>query len=84
MQTPVESVYDASRTRRVTIFRREDHSFGFIEEFYCDEPEYHCWLPRSFPASRFDSLDVARRETSGRVPWLSELSPGWQRSAVNE
>lgn len=67
--------YDAGRQRRVTIFRRDDSSFSFLEEYFSNEPLERCWLPstaqRSIPFC--DSFETAIREAAGRIEWFDAV-----------
>jgi hypothetical protein len=68
-------IYDSSKKRRVTIFRRDDGSFSFLEERFSDDPREQCWLPqthrRSIPIC--DSFETATREAAGRIVWLGAI-----------
>jgi hypothetical protein len=69
----LETIYDASRKRRVIIFQRDDGSFGFDEERFSDEPLEMAWLPYDRDC-RCDSVERALSEARGRVPWLAEFT----------
>ena len=67
----VETIYDIEGRQRVHIFRRDDGTYGFYEEYFSTAPRENCWVPR-FPSSEpfCDTFETAIREVSGRVSWL--------------
>jgi hypothetical protein len=69
----VQSIYNADRTRRVDIFRREDGNFGFEELRYGVDEQ--AWYPCGcYTASFTATPEAAAREAHGRVAWLAELT----------
>lgn len=70
----IRTLYSSDRRRRVTIFRRDDETFGFREDQYSTEPFENCWIPgRNDSESFCDSEDTAIREAIGRIPWLGDM-----------
>jgi hypothetical protein len=69
MGNAVDTIYNRDQSRRVVIFRRDDGSFGYEDQFYCDETGYDCWLPWSQPGSRFATQDIAWREALSQGEW---------------
>ena len=67
----IQTIYDASRKRRVVIFQQDNGSFGFDAEHFSDEPLEMAWLKSGFD-SRCDTAERALVEARGRVSWLSE------------
>jgi hypothetical protein len=68
MQENIETLYNTSRTWRVTIFRRADGSYGLDWEHYSDDPYEHCWIPdMRCSVSFFDTLKTAQCEAQGRM-----------------
>jgi len=69
----VKTIYDDTGKRRAIIFQRDDGTFGFDEEYFSDDPLEKCWVSASLHGEcRCDSLEIAIRETVGRVDWLSK------------
>jgi hypothetical protein len=66
-QENVETIYNETRTWRVTIFRRPDGTFGLEWEKYIDdEPAHPFWAPMRYGVTFCDTLETARREAHGR------------------
>lgn len=64
----IKTIYDEPDVRRVIIFRRDDGSFGFEDQHYCDE---QCWIPTGRYSESFcDSAERAEAEARSRVHWL--------------
>jgi hypothetical protein len=68
----VRIIYDETKKRRVRLFQDADGSYGFVEEFFSDDPLEFSWLPQTAGRSRSicDSLETALREAKGRIDWL--------------
>ena len=72
--TPVQTIYDAAKAKRVVIFQREDGSFGFEEEHFSAEPLERAWIPFGrYSISYCDTAERAIAEACGRVAWLTDL-----------
>jgi hypothetical protein len=69
MKKVVETIYSRAMNKRLIIFQRDDGSFGYEDEFFCDDDGYSCWLPQSLPASRFASHAIARCEALSQGGW---------------
>lgn len=68
----IRKIYDDTRKHRVIIFRRDDGTFGFMDEMYSEEPDEMGWMPRGrYSECICDSLEAAEKEARGRVDWLS-------------
>jgi hypothetical protein len=61
--------------RRVHIVRRDDGTFGFVEERFSDDELERCWLMLGWRRSQpiCDTFETALREAEGRVGWLAEM-----------
>jgi hypothetical protein len=66
----IETIYDAGGKHRVTIFSREDGTYGLYFEEYSDDPYEECFVPTIQSASFIDTLETARREAQGRLVLL--------------
>ncbi len=67
----VKEIYDADRSRRVVIYKRDDGTFGIEQEYFSNEPRELCWIPRGGRTESFlDSLERAEAEARGRFEWL--------------
>lgn len=56
--------------RKVEVFRRADHTYGFEELQYC--PADELWLPvAQHSAAIFDSEQGARQEARERIAWVA-------------
>jgi 8-oxo-dGTP pyrophosphatase MutT (NUDIX family) len=73
VQTRIEALYNEARDRRVTIFRRDDGTYGLLWEEYSDDPREQCWVIVGRRTESFiDTLETARREATGRLEqWRS-------------
>jgi hypothetical protein len=68
MRQDIETIYDASGKRRVTIFRRDDGTYGLYWEEYSDDPYEECFIASPGRGTSFiDTLETARREARGRI-----------------
>lgn len=66
----VHRVVSPDGTRKVEVFLRADHTYGFEELGYC--PESMVWIPVSeYAVGVFDTAEAALREASGHVRWVS-------------
>lgn len=71
--TTVETIYDEDHKRRLLVFRRNDNTFGFIEECLSTEPSGMAWIQLSLDSTcRCDTAERVLAEARGRVPWLRE------------
>ena len=70
----VRTRYSTDRSRRVTIHRRDDGTYGFCEEQFSDDPVENCWIPcRGHTNSFCSSEEIVIREAIGRVGWLGQM-----------
>jgi len=71
----VRIIYSRDRLRRVEVFRREDGSFGFKEDWFSGDPLERCWINYAVRHSESfcPSEQIVLREVVGRVGWLNEL-----------
>jgi len=71
--TKIQTITDKTLTRRVVVFRRDDGSFGFEEEWFSDEPLEKMWIPfGKYSVCRCDSEERALAEARGRVSWMAD------------
>lgn len=68
--TSVFSISSADSKFRIDFFRRNDGSYGYSELNNSGTQENPTWVKYANSASRFDSIEVAINEASGRVAWL--------------
>lgn len=68
--TTVLSIVSADNDFRIDFFCRNDGSYGYDELKNSGTRENPIWVKYTNGSSRFDSIDVARSEASGRVAWL--------------
>lgn len=66
----IQTIYSENKKQRVTVFQREDGTFGFSEERFSEDELEMCWLPYSRNVSFFDTLETALHETSSRLDWI--------------
>lgn len=70
----IRTIYSADRQSRVSIFRRNDGTYGFCEERFSGEPGENCWSPTARHTESFCPCEeIVLRESIGRVPWLAEM-----------
>ena len=75
--TTVRTIADETRKRRLIVFRRDDGSFGFEEEWFSDEPLEMSWIPFGrYSVCRCDTEERALAEARSRVGWLAHLRLG--------
>jgi len=68
----LQTLTDITGKRRVHIFKRENGTFGFEEEYWSDDEFERCWIPAGRQMfSICDSQEIALREARGRIGWLS-------------
>ena len=71
----VKEIYDDTRMRRVTIFRREAGSFYYQLEHFSEHPLELCWIPnRQLPIGVYESEGKAEHEARANVDWLKDAS----------
>ena len=75
MTETIQIIYDNDRKQRVIIFRRQDSTFGFEEEYFSGHEFEMCWLTRGRNISFFDTYKTALREVYSRVDWLIGKEP---------
>lgn len=68
--TSVLSVVSVDGHFRIDFFLRNDGSYGYTELKKSGTQDNLTWVEYTDSASRFDSIEVARNEASGRVAWL--------------
>jgi hypothetical protein len=74
MNEVVDAVYSRDGKRRVLIERRPDGGFCYREEYYYknDQANLEGWAgPWDCCASRFATLDIARRELPYNFAWIA-------------
>jgi hypothetical protein len=83
-ETPVETIYDTDRKRRVVIFRRDSGSYGYREEYHHknDLAEIEGWASLGGRACYYEDLETAKRELVENVPWLAERKVGNHSAAT--
>lgn len=70
----IRTIYSANRRERVSIFRREDGTYGYCEECFSEEPPERCWIPAGRRTESIcSSEETVLREAIGRVPWLAGM-----------
>ncbi len=63
MRENIETIYDASQTERVIIFRRDNGTYGLTWEKFSSDPYELCWIScMKRSESILDNLETARRE----------------------
>ena len=78
----IRTIYSADRLKRVSVFRRDDGTFGFLEEYFSEAPREQCWVPKFQSTESFcPSENVALTEIFGRVEWLSSLDLHYEGTA---
>ena len=71
--TPIQILYDSTKTRRIVIFQCADGSCGFEEQRFSDDPLEMTWIPQGkFVTSVCASVEIAMAEARGRVGWMAE------------
>lgn len=68
--TSALSVVSTDGHFRIDFFLRNDGSYGYTELKKSGTQENPTWVEYTNSASRFDSIEIARNEASGRVAWL--------------
>ncbi len=70
MNKDIQTIYSDSKKQRVTVFQRDDETFGFLQEYFSEDEFEMCWVPIFTNWSYFDTEETALREVYGRVDWL--------------
>ena len=70
----IRTLWSTDRKSRVNIFRRNDGTYGFLEERYSDAEFENCWIPHFGDTESFCATEeIAIREVTSRVPWLAKM-----------
>ena len=68
----VLSIVSADSYFRIEFFCRNDGSYGYTDLKNSGTHENPIWVEYANSSSRFDSIETARAEASGRVAWLKK------------
>jgi hypothetical protein len=67
MQQDIETIYDASGLRRITIILLDGGRYTIRWAEYVEDPYGWCWVPGCHGMSAFDNLETAQREARARL-----------------
>jgi len=69
-----KTIYSTDRKERVHIVRRDDGYFGFVVEYFSDDPVEMAWIPQTsrHPVTICESEQKAELEARSRIDWLIE------------
>ena len=74
----VETIYSKDQKRRVVIFRREDGTYGYREEYHYNNElaQVEGWSSLGGRACYYGDLGTAKREVIENVLWLAKRNTG--------
>ena len=70
----LKEIYDSERKRRVIIYRDDLNSFGYVQEYFSEDPFEMCWIQTGRRVAGFyDNPERAEIEARGNIDWLKDL-----------
>lgn len=70
----LEIIYDEAKRQRVIFFRKRTGTFYYEEEYFSDELDEMCWIPKSRRiVGIYDSQSKAQTEAKANIEWLKNF-----------
>ncbi|MFY9233633.1 MAG: hypothetical protein WAO58_04150 [Fimbriimonadaceae bacterium] len=69
-------ILDATGDKRVEIYRADNDTYRYEEQWWDGDPYYRCWCPTmGTDTSICASEEIAFQEAWANIPWLREIVP---------